>query len=489
MKQAKTRVRFAPSPSGPLHVGNARTALFNYLFARHQKGTFILRIEDTDKARSTDKAVAAALESLQWMGITWDEGPGKNGSCGPYLQSRRFALYEKYFQKLLEEKKIYRCFCTSEEIQARQQQQSETNKKNIVYDGKCRHLDEKTISAKLKQKEPFTYRFKVNPGKIAFTDMVKGAVEVNPYQYGDFIIRRSDGFPTYNFAVVIDDALMKITHVFRGDDHLSNTPRQILIYRALGFQPPVFAHLSMIISPDKQKLSKREGADSIEDFKKQGYLKEAFVNYLALLGWSPPADTEIMNISRMASYFDGKRLNTAPAAFDYNKLNYLNKFYLQNQPVEKLWPCFKPYLEKEPALKKMESDRLIKLIDLARIYCTKTSDITSVALKYINLPAQNTVDLHELLNPQQAAALQNLALEVFRSCQTAYIDPGEFQTLLKKAKTELGLKGKTFFMPIRLMLTGEKHGPDLTRLLELPERKTVLARLQQLSFTDSGNTY
>jgi len=287
------RTRFAPSPTGYLHIGGARTALYNWIFARQNNGKFVLRIEDTDAERSTEESIEAILESMKWLNLDWDEGPEKDGDYGPYFQSKRLDIYNKYLDKLIEEGKAYRCFCTPEEL-AEKKEKARKEKKQYKYDGKCRNLSKEEINKNLKENKPFVIRLKVPQNEeIIFNDIVRGEIKVNTSIYDDFIIRRSDGYPVYNFAVVIDDALMKINYVIRGDDHISNTPKQILIYKALDFKVPDFAHLSMILGEDKTRLSKRHGATSIQQFKEEGYLPEALINYLARLGWGYDDSQEI----------------------------------------------------------------------------------------------------------------------------------------------------------------------------------------------------
>jgi len=285
MENKKIRVRFAPSPTGYLHIGGARTALFNWLYARHYKGTFVLRIEDTDQVRSTEEAVNVILEGMKWLGLDWDEGPGKGGEYGPYFQMQRLHLYQEYTEKLLKDKKAYRCYCTREELAKSREKQARENK-SLKYDRHCLNLSEEEKKRYEAEGRKPVIRLKIPIKKIVFNDLLRGEVAFDGELLSDFVIMKSDGIPTYNYAVVIDDVLMDITDVMRGDDHISNTPKQIVIYKALGFDVPKFAHIPMIMGPDHTRLSKRHGATSVMEYKKMGYIPEAVVNYIAHLGLS-----------------------------------------------------------------------------------------------------------------------------------------------------------------------------------------------------------
>jgi nondiscriminating glutamyl-tRNA synthetase len=322
------RVRFAPSPTGFLHVGNVRTALFNWLLASGHNGVFMLRIEDTDAERSKVQYEKQLKDDLRWLGLDWNEGIDRGGEYGPYRQSDRFAIYQEYAQRLLNEDKAFRCFCSEDQLEKVRQEQL-ARRESAHYSGACRHLSATELEARLKAGTPFTLRLRVRPGIVGFFDLVFGRLDIETAQISDPVMLRSDGSPTYNFCCVIDDFLMKISHVIRGDGHLSNTHRQILIYEALGAPIPQFAHLSTILGPDGQKLSKRHGATSIEEFRRQGYLPEALANYLALLGWSPPNEgQEIMSLEEIKSLFDLTRVLKSPAIFDNAKLDWMNRNYI-----------------------------------------------------------------------------------------------------------------------------------------------------------------
>lgn len=354
-KIEEVRVRYAPSPTGPLHIGGARTALFNYLFARKQGGSFVLRIEDTDRERSTLKWEKDIIESLAWLGIQWDEGPmpvsdfklrrSKKyiGEYGPYRQSERQSLYARYLEKLLAEKKAYYCFCSKEELEAQRQYQMSIGQPPR-YTGKCRSLAESEVEKKIAEGLPSIIRFKVPAKKLAFKDLVRGRVEFDCSLLGDFSIAKNTTFPLYNFAVVVDDFEMKISHVIRGEDHLSNTPKQILLQEALGLPTPNYAHLPLILGPDRSKLSKRHGAVAIADYKKAGYLPEALVNFMVFLGWNPGEEREIFSMASLIKEFSLENVQKGGAVFNIKKLNWLNGFYLRQKSIDKLTELCLPYL-------------------------------------------------------------------------------------------------------------------------------------------------
>ena len=342
---SNVRVRFAPSPTGLLHIGNARTALFNYIFAKRHQGTFILRIEDTDLERSTDTSIDQILEDLQWLGIHWDEGPDRNGPDGPYRQSQRLSLYRDYAEQLLREGKAYHCFCSNERLEdLRKEQISKGTMPR--YDGRCRSLSKEEISKMESAGLRPVLRFRVGKGSIVFEDIIHGKMKFESEGIGDFIIVRSDGMAAYNFACVIDDHLMHITHVIRGEDHLSNTPRQILIYQALGWQPPVFAHHPLILGPDRSPLSKRHGATAVSQYREEGFLPEALLNYLVLLGWTSPSKEEVLPLERIVEEFSIHSISRNAPIHSRKKLEWLNSLYIRKKEEDQLSELLLPYLEK-----------------------------------------------------------------------------------------------------------------------------------------------
>ncbi len=474
------RVRFAPSPTGFMHVGNARTALFNYLFARHNKGKLILRIEDTDTERHSEEAVNVIYEALKWMGIEWDEGPDIGGNFGPYRQSQRLDIYKEYINKLREKGLVYECFCTQEELEAMRQEQLKRGEPPR-YTGKCRHLTEEQKKKFLEEGRKPVLRFKVPEDRtIVFNDLIKGRISINSKQLGgDFVIVRSNGMPVYNFVVVIDDALMEITHVIRGEDHISNTPKQILLYEALGFKTPEFAHLPMILGKDKSKLSKRHGSTSVKEFKEKGYLPEAFTNFLALLGWYPKDGKEILSMEELIERFDIKDVNSAPAVFDTTKLNWLNQVYIRNYPIEKLTDLIIPYLQKAGYnINNFDRKWLEKVVEITREYFTVLLD----APEYMEVFLKDEFNFEEkalnfMKESENRLKVVEELLKTLES-QEEEITEETFKKTVKQVGKTLNVKGKELFMPIRIALTGKMSGVEVPILAETLGKERVIKRLR-----------
>lgn len=353
---SRVRTRFAPSPTGLLHLGNARTALFNYLFAKHEKGDFVLRIEDTDKERSRSEWEQDVIDNLQWLGLEWSEGVGKEGFYGPYRQSERTDIYEKYLLRLLAEKKAYHCFCTPEELEALKQYQMSQGEAPR-YNGKCRSLSEKEMQ---NEEKPSVIRFIIDPQKITFEDLIRGSIAFDTQLFGDIVIAKDPQTPLYNFSVVIDDAEMNITHVIRGEDHISNTPKQILLQQALGFETPTYAHLPLILGEDRTKLSKRHGDISVTRFRQEGYLPEALVNFLALLGWNPGTNQEIFSLPSLIQEFSFNKVHKGGALFNLKRLDWINGFYIRQKSLRKLAELSVPFLEKAGLLEVDDQKRIVK---------------------------------------------------------------------------------------------------------------------------------
>ena len=476
------RVRFAPSPTGYLHVGGARTALFNYLYAQTMKSQgkealFVLRIEDTDQQRSTQEATDQVLNSLKWLGINWDEGPNVGGVASSYYQSQRLGTYQKYFDKLLAEKKAYYCFCSDKEIELKKKQLEATGHP-YVYDEKCRHLTEAEIKEKKITHPNYTYRFKVEPQEVYFDDHTRGTVKFDTKLIGDFIIRKSDGYPTYNFAVVVDDALMKINVIIRGDDHISNTPRQILIYKGLDFPLPEYSHVSLILGNNRQKLSKRHGATSVLEFREQGYYTDPFLNHLALLGWSPNDVEEVIDRAKLEKSFTSLQFNGAPAVFDYQRLNYLNGLYIRNLPEETLIKDCREYLKKYcDSYSSFKSlPQLDTIIISVKEYCKKLADFSTHIKEFLQEEIKINDSLLEIISTPQSEKLFQLAGEILRQKQTDFIEISEWNQLKEKAK-ERDIKGKSFFLPMRIKLTGKDHGIEMDTFFKLVRRDVILKRL------------
>jgi len=376
----KIRVRFAPSPTGPLHIGGARTALFNYLFAKKNKGKFILRIEDTDTERSELKWVQEIIDELKWLGIVWDEGPDIDGEYGPYKQSQRLALYRRYLENLLEQNKAYYCFCTEEELEDKRQEQMA---RGIApkYDGKCANLPDEIVQKNLGAGMPSVIRFRVLNKKVKFYDLIRGEVEFDAGLLGDVVIAKNFDTPLYHFAVVVDDFEMQISHVIRGEEHLSNTPRQILLQQALGFALPVYAHLPLMLNPDRSKLSKRHGDVALADYHKQGYLSDALVNFMVLLGWNPGTEKEVFFLSQLVKEFSIEKVQKAGAVFNVQRLNFLNGLYIREKSIEKLTELCAPYLKEAGLLVQgqVSQNKLQKIVEVSKTRMKKLSEIVELS--------------------------------------------------------------------------------------------------------------
>ena len=475
------RVRFAPSPTGFLHIGNARTALFNWLYAKAINGKLILRIEDTDQERSTKEAVDMAIKSLKWLGIDWDEGPEVGGDYGPYFQSERLDIYKKYTEKLMEEGKAYYCFCTSEELEKKSNMQKTLNQP-IIYDGKCKDIPLEEAKKRVANGEPAKIRFRVPKNQvITFDDYVRGVVKTNSDEIGDIIIVRENGFPTYNYAVVIDDMLMKISHVIRGEDHISNTPKQILIYEALGAEPPRFAHTSSILGNDRKKLSKRHGAATLMEYKDEGFLPQAMRNFLALLGWTHPQAMETMVDDDMIKAFKLDRFSKSPAIFDTAKLRHLNAWHIKNTNLDEITELFIPYLVNGGFLKENYTEEehawAKKLVSVIRHNCVVLSDIVKYVPVFFENDFELTDEMKELVNKEES---KNLLKFIKNDIENVDEITDEYmKALIKKAQKETGLKGPNLYHPIRYVLTGSAAGSELSHICELLGKKSVLYRLSK----------
>lgn len=474
------RVRFAPSPTGYLHIGGARTALYNYIFAKQNNGKFILRIEDTDALRSSEEFTSNILNSLKWLGIEWDEGPDISGPYGPYKQSERLELYKYYANKLLEENKAYRCFCTPEEIEVKREE-AKNKKIPYRYDGKCRNLSESEIAQKLKNNEKFAIRIKNDLNEIiTFNDIVRGEISFDSRNFDDFIILRSDEFPVYNFAVVIDDALMKINYVIRGDDHISNTPKQIIIYKILNFPVPNFAHLPMILGEDKTRLSKRHGATSVEQFKELGFLPEAMVNYLVRLGWGYDDTQEIFTKEEIIKNFSLQRVNKSPAVFSYHKLEWINSIYLKNMELNKKTEMVIPFLIKEKLIDKDYADKnfskIKKIVEVIGARLKTLKDITFYSDFFFKEEIQFDQKIIEefFLNKNyNVIQLYSAIIENLQLCDKWEKDfiINKFEEVYKSFNF---IPRKTYYQLIRVALTGRTISPDLIDImLILGKEKTI----------------
>ncbi len=470
----KVRVRFAPSPTGQLHIGNVRTALFNWLFARQKRGAFILRIEDTDVERSEARYETQLLEDLRWLGLDWDEGPDVGGPYPPYRQSDRMEIYRENAQRLILEQKAYYCFCTPEELE-RERQQALAEQRQPIYSGKCRRLDPAEAARRRAAGEPAAIRLKIPEHPIKFHDIVRGDVEFSNEVVSDPIIVRSSGMPVYNYVVVIDDAAMKITHVIRGDDHLSNTPKQVALYEALGLAVPEFAHLSTILGPDRERLSKRHGATSVANFREMGILPEALMNYLALLGWAPSGvDREIFPRQELIREFDLRRVTPSPAIFDTEKLYWLNRHYIKQSPPERMHRLGNAFLQRAGFLPNDLNGNIGgwagRLVDLLAPYVDRLDQLperAGIIFRFDAPAALSQPENAEVLSaPSAAQVIQAFAR---RAMAESPLTVERFNAIMNEVKTETGAKGKDLFHPVRVVLIGAHSGPAFDRLIPVIE--------------------
>jgi glutamyl-tRNA synthetase/nondiscriminating glutamyl-tRNA synthetase len=485
---SKIRVRFAPSPTGSLHVGNARTALFNWLFARHEGGTFILRIEDTDVERSETRYETQLLEDLRWFGLDWDEGPDKGGPFGPYRQSERLDAYAKYATQLIDGEHAYHCFCSAEQLEEERQADLKAGRQP-KYSGRCRKLLRVEAARRITAGELASIRLKIQASAFSWHDLVHGPTTISSEVIGDPILVRSDGHPAYNYAVVIDDHLMEITHVIRGDDHISNTPRQLAVYQAFGWEPPQFAHLSTILGPDRTRLSKRHGATSLSEFRGRGVLPQALRNYLLLLGWShPDGKTEKLSLEEMVALFSLDRVNKSPASFDMAKLDWLNWEYLAGGDLDHegrlqvFREGFRSYLTSNNYLKAEEIGKAAGLVDaMLGIYLdskgrTRDKDLAKLVFDYEAQAVAQGEETRDVAEGEVSrTVLKAFIPKIIADNDVTY---EKFRQAAKIVQQETGKKGRDLFHPLRVAVTGAVSGPELEKLIPIFEdgAKLSLAR-------------
>jgi nondiscriminating glutamyl-tRNA synthetase len=477
------RVRFAPSPTGPFHIGGARSALFNWLLARKEGGKFVLRIEDTDLERSTRESEENIKASLRWLGIEWDEGIDVGGQYGPYRQTERLEIYRQYTQKLLDAGQAYYCYCSEEELDADRQAQMDKGE-NPHYSGRCRNLSPADHERFIAEGRKPTVRFRVPDNQqIIFKDLVRDTVSFESNGVGDFVIVKSDGIPVYNYAVVLDDALMRITHVIRAEEHLSNTPRQILLYQALGLPLPKFGHISLILGKDRAKMSKRHGATSVEQYKNLGYLPEGIVNFLALLGWSPVGEEEIFSQEELIREFSMDRVAKNPAVFDVDKLNHINAHYIKQASPELVTELALPHLKAAGFIGNEQTveqkEWLIKVVAELQGYISYAAQITEHIDVFFNDDIEfENQEAHEIMKDADIPKV----MEAFKTKLAALdpLEPAAVQTILKSITKELKLGGKKVYMPVRIAITGRMHGPELINLIPLIGKERTLARMGRL---------
>ena len=467
-------------------MGNARTALYNWLFARHTGGAFLLRIEDTDVDRSEVRHEAQLMDDLQWLGLDWDEGPGVEGPHAPYRQSERLGMYREHTERLLREGKAYRCFCTAEQLEEERKQAAAAHQPQ-VYSGRCRALSDAESSRRASAGEPFAVRLKIPDHPLRFHDLVRGAVEFPNETVSDPILVRSSGMPVYNYVVTVDDALMEITHVIRGDDHISNTPKQVAIYEAFGWKTPEFAHLSTILGSDRERLSKRHGATSVASFREMGILPEALVNYLALLGWGAEGGTrEIFSLDELTREFRLERVTASPAIFDWEKLHWLNRHYLKQADPERVqelvWPHFAALLpprDRASAEAKAWFGKLLALFLPAVSQLEELPAQTSFVFRFDPAQARENAENAAILDTESARrVLQAFAALV--AAHTGAVTPEQFKMWMDVVKTQTGAKGKDLFHPVRIALTGAHSGREFDKLIPILEEGSQITLPQHV---------
>jgi len=471
------RLRFAPSPTGQLHVGNARTALFNWLMARGQGGTFIVRIEDTDLERSTRESEQAILDDLHWLGLEWTEGVEAGGEHGPYRQTERLHVYRAHAIELLSSGKAYHCFCSSEQLETDRQDALKAGKPP-KYTGRCRAVSREDARKRIENGEAAVIRFRVpDTGSVTFDDIVRGPLSFDMDVIGDFVLLRSNGVPAYNFAVVIDDALMNITHIVRGEDHISNTPRQVLLYRAIGWTPPIFAHVPYVLGPDHAPLSKRHGATSVKEFRDRGYLPEALTNYLALIGWSPGEGEELLPLDELARRFRLENVGHSAGVFDPEKLAWVNRHYLKTADHRRLAELSLPYLQQAGWISTATSADLEFLTQIAPLAAASVDRLEQVPTRLAFLfdySAERAMETPQIRHEASGARTVIDALAADLATSGPLLDREAFRAAATRVRENTGQKGKALFHPIRLALTGEAEGLELDLAVPAIERGAAL---------------
>lgn len=475
----KVRVRYAPSPTGHLHIGGARTALFNYLFAKHYDGDFIFRLEDTDIERNIPNGEASQLDNLEWLGIIPDESPVNPGEYGPYRQTERLDIYREYAQKLVDAGLAYECYCTQEELDESRKKQEATGQFSFRYERTCANLSTEQREQYKKEGRVPSIRFKVDENVIyKWNDIVRGEISVVGKDISDWVIVKSNGIATYNFAVAIDDALMKISHVFRGEEHISNTPKQMMIYEALGFEMPEFGHLTLIVNEERKKLSKRDETimQFISQYKEEGYLPEALFNFFSLLGWSPEIEEEIFSKEEIIKMFDEKRLSKSPSMFDKKKLHWIDNQYIKNESLDKIKGMCIGYLEEKfPIADKSEEwlKQIIALFQSQLNYCKEIVELVEPFFESFSLTEEDIEFLKEVDSKELLEAISNKLneLEVFKA--------EEIKAVISEVGKELERKGKQLFMPVRLAVSCKRSGGDLPTVIELYGKEQAIENISK----------
>jgi nondiscriminating glutamyl-tRNA synthetase len=486
----EVRLRFAPSPTGYLHIGGLRTALYNYLFAKRHGGKFLLRIEDTDRTRYVEGAIENLINSLHWAGIEYDEGvfieDGKivqKGDCGPYIQSERLDIYKKYVDQLIENGHAYYCFCSKERLDKVREEQK--IKGQIPrYDGLCRSLSLEEARERIAKGEEYVVRLKLPPNRdIKFKDIIRGDITINTNDLDDQVLLKSDGFPTYHLAVVIDDHLMGITHIVRGEEWLPSTPKHVYLYEAFGWEKPTYVHLPTVLNKDRKKLSKRHGDVSVEDFRKKGYLPEALVNYLALVGWTPEDNREILSMEELIKEFTFERVSNAGGIFDNDKLDWVNGHYIRNYDLDKLTRLAIPYLKDAGFIDDDFADKrfdwLKTLVETVREGLSKLSEIVEKAdIFFADTVIPRDDKALEILQWEETPTVLKAFKEALEGVEE--VDMEFAKSVMKGIQKSTGVKGKKLFMPVRVALTGADHGPELVNIIYLLGKQNILKRIEYI---------
>ena len=484
------RVRFAPSPTGFVHIGSLRTALYNFLYARKMQGNYVLRVEDTDRTRLVEGAVEGMLSAMNWAGVNHDEGVMlsddnkvvQNGDCGPYIQSERLDIYKEHIKTLIDKGDAYYCFCSRSRLdRIREQQKNEGL--DPKYDGHCRDLSQEEIQDKLDKGEDYVIRMKLPENKsITFNDIVRGKVSIHTSDMDDQVLIKADGFPTYHFAVVVDDHMMDITHVIRGEEWLTSTPKHVLLYQMFGWKAPTFVHLPNILNADRKKLSKRQGDVAVEDFRNKGYLPEALVNYIALVGWSPEDNKEIFSMPELIEAFSLERVSKSGGVFDTAKLNWVNSHYIKEADTQRLVDLASKFVIKEKLMSEQEvkanNEWLLLAMDTVKDRLDYLAQFPEEIKSFLNSAMPELED--EAKEFMKLEHMMELADELEAKITAAdTITPDFVSAMFKEIQKEKGIKGKNLFMGTRVIITGQNHGPDIPMVLSLLGKEKALSRIEQ----------
>lgn len=474
------RVRFAPSPTGYLHIGGARTAMYNYLFAKAMGGKYILRIEDTDTERSERKYEEAQIKDLEWLDLKHDEGPDVGGNYGPYRQSERLHIYKEWAEKLIDTGHAYYCFCTEKELTAKKEL-ANLEKRAPHYDGKCRNLTNEEVTSRLAAGEEAVVRFRAPKKAYVFNDHVRGRVVFPEGMVGDFVVMRANGIPVYNYAVVVDDSAMKISHVIRAEEHLPNTLRQLMLYEAFHVTPPEFAHVSLLIGEDRQKLSKRHGATSVRLYQEMNYLPGAMLNYLLLLGWSHPEDKDIFDIHQLGKLFNIDRFTKAAAIYDVVKLNFINGQHIRLLPLENILSAVEEVIPKDHPFHKMDHDWKIRCVTIYKDQINFFTDFPPHLGILFDTTISDSAEYKEARSWETTPKIQAYLSEEIAKEKNAgkkFVSEEDYNRWSEHAKKELKIKGKQLFMGMRSVLTHQAHGPELKFIIPLTPIEVLEKRIQ-----------